>query len=358
MLELRVYNDDVVENGMEVPVYELNSIYRVNIIGGNSGTGKTLFSNNLKLANNNIEGWRCECNKEIVFLDPSNLKRYDNDVDILFIWDEVISQKFFKEKVIKFIQKSKNYFIILDRSLEASIDNNIKALYIVKKLDKKVYNTVVRYSIEPAIKMQKSSDIDIQRLKSLVVEDSASGRTFWQNVFKGLTLIGEESGNSLIEKNILDAMKYEGNVLVALDYDQGLLPMLKIMQNIDIDKSRILFINMESFEEIICNSEFILSKYPEMRDKVINYEKYIDATYQSTGKYFSNLLFEYVKVKSPLKNEGQRNATKFYEKGMKNFKECFIDDCCQYDEVCKLYLDGNKIENMLNNKFKDLQKLV
>lgn len=131
--------------------------------------------------------------------------------------------------------------------------------------------------------------------------------------------------------------------------------MISIIDDIDIDKNKLIFISMESFEEVICNSEFILSKFPEMRDKVINYQDYIDASYKHAGKYFSDLLFKYVKVKSPLKKDGQRNATKFYEKGMNNFVECFLSDCCSFNiENCKLYLSENKRDKLLNNKFEIL----
>lgn len=65
----------------------------------------------------------------------------------------------------------------------------------------------------------------------------------------------------------------------------------------------------------------------------------------------------YVKVKSPLKNNGDENATKFYDKGMQNFKECFMDDCCAYNcsNSCKLYTDQCKKKQLLCNKFECLR---
>lgn len=193
----------------------------------------------------------------------------------------------------------------------------------------------------------------------IVTEDSKSGKIFWENMLSKLRLIDLEEGNSsnsLVEVMLEKAMSYNGKVLVALDYDSGLTSMMHIIKNDNIDKSRIAFIPMESFEEVLCNSEFILSKFPEMRDKVINYQNYIDASYKHTGAYFSRLLYNYVKVKSPLKEDGSKNVTKFYDKGMKNFKECFIDNCCVYElGGCKLFYSGNKKDAMLNNKFEFLQ---
>jgi hypothetical protein len=198
----------------------------------------------------------------------------------------------------------------------------------------------------------------MQMFTTLVTEDSASGKLFWESAFSRLELIGEKFGNGEVHNNLLLALKNYGKALIALDYDQGLIPMLQILRDDTIDKSRIAFIDMESFEEVICNSEFILSKFPSMRDKVINYKEYLDASYKHTGKYFSSLLHQYVKVKSPLKNDGDRNVTKFYDKGMNNFKECFIDNCCKYNMQCDLYLSDNKMKNMLSNKYSELQKFI
>lgn len=135
--------------------------------------------------------------------------------------------------------------------------------------------------------------------------------------------------------------------------------MNEIINRGAIDKSRIVFIPLESFEEVICNSEFILSKFPEMRDEVLNYKYYIDCSYKHTGKYFSHLLHKYVKVKSPIIKDSKHNVTKFYSKGMKNFEQCFINDCCEFNrDNCKLYFDGDKKKAMLSNKFEFLQGIL
>lgn len=67
-------------------------------------------------------------------------------------------------------------------------------------------------------------------------------------------------------------------------------------------------------------------------------------------------MFRYVKVKSPLKQDGVRNATKFYSKGMKNFENCFINNCCFYElDNCKLFTSAEKKELLLCNKFECLR---
>lgn len=119
-----------------------------------------------------------------------------------------------------------------------------------------------------------------------------------------------------------------------------------------IDMSRIHFIPLESFEEVICNSEFILSKFPKLREPAINYKKHMNSTYNSTGSYFNSLIFNFIKQKPPIDTGKKRNIEQFYSKGMEYFKECFIDDCCSFEmESCKLQFEGNKKLAMLSNKF-------
>ena len=92
---------------------------------------------------------------------------------------------------------------------------------------------------------------------------------------------------------------------------------------------------------------------------MVNYKDYINATHQSTGKYFGGLLFTFVKQEPPINRKGSRNKEKFYEKGDIHFKMCFIDDCCYFDKPgCKLKFDGDKKEAMLANKFEQYRIFI
>ena len=241
--------------------------------------------------------------------------------------------------------------------MEAFVDTNVKALFEIKNTNK-IYEGIEINEIVPYIKLNRvNSNIEYSEFEMIVVEDSESGKTFFKKLLDKLKLYNGPGGKSKIPVNLEMALKQtDKKVLVAIDYDSCLIDMLKIINNNRIEKSRISFISMESFEEVICNTEFILQAFPEMRDKVINYEQYIDASYKHTGKYFSDLLFKYVKVKSPLKKNGEENATKFYDKGMKNFEECFLINCCTYGlNNCKLYTDKEKKRLLLCNKFECLR---
>ena len=144
--------------------------------------------------------------------------------------------------------------------------------------------------------------------------------------------------------------KIDGDLLVAIDYDKGGIMLNQLCKSKIIDLNRLYFIPYESFEEVICNSEFILDKFPNLKDKIIKYVLYMTPNHRSTGKYFGWILHIYIKQKPPI--ETKRGVTKFYYKGMKHFEECFIKDCCSFNKNdCKLKYDGDKRQAMLSNKF-------
>ena len=145
--------------------------------------------------------------------------------------------------------------------------------------------------------MDENSIINID---GIITEDSTSGKTFWDSIYHNKRVLNSSFGCGEIPKEINRLQKiHKGYLLIALDYDVAGKHMIDIYKDTDIDMGKLLFISMESFEEVICNSEFILQAFPEMRDRVINYKDYMDATYKHAGNYFSNLLFRYAKQPSP-----------------------------------------------------------
>lgn len=355
-LKLKYYSD-----GKEITTNELTIYNRINFIVGDSGCGKSLFLNNLYNSERGSLQWKVECNKDIVIIDSINdqlfIEMLKNSSEKLFIIDEDEMEYVRRHNLLYSILMSKNYFIIITRENTIYMDTNINAVY--KLVDDTPLGSKVRVSkFKSAFGIEKTTCKDFLNARKIISEDSESGAIFYKKVLKQLELVEfDNTGNGSIKENIERLLRMNNeDIIVALDYDFGAMAIQSILDSKEIDTNRIYLIPMESFEEIICNSEFILSKFPEMRDKVINYKKYINAQFKSTGHYFSTLLFKYVKVKSPVKEKSSRNVTKFYEKGMKNFEECFIDNCCSYeiDKHCKLYYDKDKKVALLSNKFEFL----
>lgn len=361
MVTLELYNESYKINNEIEPVAVFNTFNKLNIITGDSGSGKSLFIENMILALRNIDDWYFECNKEVKVITLANIdimfdKKYKEN---LFILDEDVSEVI--RSRLKDIKNSNNYFVIIDRSLELKIDTNVKAVFTLKMLADKKCNGITPYIFQNKFKLQPgdTDKMDTRLYEYIITEDSTSGKQFW-SMFKKLKLIDypnlQGNGDMYKKLEIIQSKLNGKKILVALDYDRGSIAINKIITNDNIDNKNITFINMESFEEIICNSEFILSKFPEMRDKVINYQNYIDASYKSTANYFNELLYKYVRVQSPIKENGERNSNIFYSKGMKNFKQCFVDNCCSFNKYdCVLYTNQDKRCMMVSNKFENLK---
>ena len=147
MLEISIYHEDVRENNIKIPVYEFKSIFKVNIIGGESGTGKTLMFSSLEMALSNQDDWSVQCNKPIVLINNINdiEAQLLNKSETVFICDENITHVLLKNKLSELVSKSKNYFIFIDRTMHAFIDTNVRAMFEIQNTNKNIgiyYNQI------------------------------------------------------------------------------------------------------------------------------------------------------------------------------------------------------------------------
>lgn len=366
MLYLKVYNNSADSaDAKESLVFDITLGEKLSIVSGDSAAGKSYLFNAIVASNREFSDWRYECydtssdkNIEVYAINNLNeLADIDKYTGSLLVLDEDTTISF--RSRIKKLSKLP-YCLMLDRELESNLDVNVNSIYEMKS---RIVDGEKQFKLEKMIKLvhKDFNESNVNSFKYFITEDTASGAEFWRAVLGKLKIVESDLyGAGSIPANILKVLSSyaDGNLLIALDYDRGSAIMLNIFR-MSIDFSRIGFVPLESFEEVVCNSEFILSKYPELRDRVINYRKYMSYNDVSTGKYFSSLLFQKVKVLSPLKTPKDKNAFKFYSKGMKNFKECFINDCCDFEkEDCKLNYEGSKKEAMLANKFEGLRKFI
>lgn len=364
MITLNIYKDNVRDdNGDLYPIYNIQIFDRISVVLGDSGTGKTYLFDAINHALNGEDPWTYNCFNNLdtsIKIDVYTVNSIaifnniiKNTTGALIIIDEDTTENIRKNNLVRTMQKSKNYFLLLDRQMVSKIDVNIKSMFVVEECRYKKHKT---FKVKNAIEMH-TVDVntkDISNIKYMITEDTKSGKVFWEKTLSKIQLLEfKEYGNGSIAKNIEEALnKIDGILLVALDYDKGGIQMQHICNSKNIDLSRVLFISMESFEELVCNSEFILKKYTMLRNLVRDYKLYITCDVDSTGKYFSTLLFKYVKAKPPIQPRNGKNITKFYKKEASYFEECFIDDCCAYGNTqCEMYYTGNKKESMLSNKF-------
>lgn len=361
MITFKLYNTDM-NDYEQYPLYSINLFNRINLVIGRSGSGKTYLADRLRDIRDNVLPWKAECyvnedkDKQVKIRLLDNIEYMNemlSELDQLIFIDEDTFQLIRQSGNISKIENSQNYFVIMDRQSLIKLDINIRAIFIFKRYR---LNGEIAYKTEEAIKLYTSSitDVDIHNIKYIITEDTESGKQFWTSMLDKLEMIESAAqGSGEIRKTLEKLDKLDGDILVALDYDRGARIIQDIIRSKKINNNRIHFIPLESFEEVLCNSEFILDKCNHIRPLVLNYKKHITCRSKSTGKYFSALLFQYVKQKPPINVTSKRNAEQFYKKGMPNFKECFIDDCCSFNNAgCKLRFSGNKRKAMLANKFK------
>lgn len=362
MVHINIFDKEVADdNGNLYPIFNMDIFNRINVVIGDSGAGKSHFFRSLQLALLGSDPWTYSCVSDqgeklnihaITSID--DYKLHISDVNSIIVIDEDVTEALRKNGNLDLMNKSRNYFILLDRQLQVKVETNIASILGMKSFSykgNKIYKAYTYFN------MQGVSDVDYNKyqIEFIVTEDKKSGKTFWKEELDKLNLVDlDHDGSGGLQEKIEEILsKSDKDILVALDYDRGSKILFNILESKDIDKSRIHFIALESFEEVICNSEFILSVYPQLRDLVINYKRYITCSSPSTGSYFSALLFKYVKQRPPISVHSKRNIEQFYSKGMTNFKECFIDDCCSFNNAeCKLRFSGNKRKAMLANKFK------
>lgn len=359
MVKLEVFDETIEYNGKVYPMFSMEFYNHINVVLGDSGTGKSLFFNSIDSAIRGILPYTYSCKNKGANIEVKAVSSID-DLETaiqgfgkVVVIDEDMVEEIRQSNKLGKLKGSNNYFILLDRQMKIKMDTNINALYVVNRHP---IGSKITYTLDKYIDLYKE-EINLESIKNIkyfITEDTSSGKLFWEHVFSGLKVLEiEHGGNGSIRESIDKALElYDGDILVALDYDYGAIPISGMYESKDEKYRRVHFIPLESFEEVICNSEFIMSKCPDIfRDMVVNYKEHIDFNAASTGKYFSLLLYTYVKERPPI-HTSKRNITKFYSKGMKNFKECFIDDCCAFDrDDCRLRLDGNKLEAMLSNKF-------
>lgn len=350
MVTIKLFKEDT-------KISEISIFNRLNIVVGDSGSGKTYFIDRVTDAINMVEPWRIISDKEVITIrDIQTLKLVLNSIkDNIIIIDEDITSLILTDgTLLSKLSSSKNYIIMLDRSLEARLNVNIKAVFHTKQIGGKV-EFISEY------KANKAMNINFKEFKWIISEDTKSGRVFWSNILGKLKFIDSVNpgDGGLLEtiKNILKN-NVDGKILVALDYDKGSIALRNILKS-DIDMTRISFIEMESLEEVICNSDFILNYKPDMIDKVLNYKKYITCHYRSTGKYFSDLLRVNITQYNKNYTSNKDKFIPFYNKGMEKFKECFLEDCCSIQkDDCFMYYDGDKKKAMLANKFEIYRELI
>lgn len=297
MVNFKLINKNI-NNGDNI-IYDIQIMHRISIVVGESSRGKSYLIRLVEDINSGNSGdLDIVCNKRVEAVRSISILKelIENSKETLIILDEDIVSTLRSNKSevkLKDIVKSPNYFLLLDRQSSVKIDCNVNAVYEFERQGNvggiNAYRAVKHFKLSA----QASSNIDVSRYKYFITEDTESGRVFFGSILGKLELVEFETdrkdmlkgGNGAILDILNDDIVNQG-VIIALDYDCGAVIMQRIAYTFRNKLDKIGFIPMESFEELICNSEFILDAFPEIKDLVINYEDHMDASVKHSGKYF------------------------------------------------------------------------
>lgn len=326
-------------------VAELNITDRLTLVSGDSSTGKTKICSMLEDREGSafrVEVYDSKKNKvdlhyctslnrfEEVLLDSSK------DMSVVVI-DEYVATEINKieNKVIRGkIAKTCKYTVIFQRDCIVKYNVGVNSVMHVQ------YQNGMYKFIKPLAFNDNIELGNITKCNVVLMEDSKSGAKILSKYLPN-NMVKTSRGNGDMPKE-LEILYSKENVLCGLDYDQGgtaLYNINNLVKEQSLDRGSLYFINMESFEEVLCNAEFILSKIPILRDYVNNMEKHMDCTFAHRGDYFLNLL------KRMLYSS---NAT--YQK---NSFSCFTTNCrdCQ-NKQCKFREETkDKIDVLFSNKY-------
>lgn len=296
---------------------------RITIIKGDSATKKSYLADLIKKRKNMLGKIKVDSKREINYIsylvDVEDLKEYEGHI---LIFDEHCryGRKSTEEKILfeqeKLISKMLSldiYYIFITREdkLLQSYYSPYE-VYCLKEYKKKV-------EMKPYFEM---NIINSKQYKVAVCEDSGIGYEFFNLVLPTKTL----NGNGNFHKNVnLNKLHF---------IDLANYPYFDILYKY-AEKSKIDIVNMESFEWLVLQS----SMFKAYKNEIDNPQDFgaNDVKYLTWEQYYTDLLKRILK---------ENNAQDY---GKNNKCKCILEDCYSCRDRCSLYLNKNKIDDILRN---------
>lgn len=290
--------------------FSLNFHDRINIIRGDSATGKSTL---VRLINNYLTGkggTKLKSNKIVNIFNINMLNNIPEDFEQrnLYILDEGMV-----ENTIEFAQtiaSTNSIFIIISRKSLRNIKYSSKSIYELKYL--KDLDVYINSKIYEDLNISSNKD----KLNNILVEDSKSGYEFFKNY--GLD-INTSNGNTYISRNIKD------NQIIIFD-DLGIGPYIE--EIVSICKNYNTFIiSPKSFEYMLLKSNIF--KEQDINDlNTWIYQKY----YNNLEEYYFRLLREVSKL--------YNNDKLIYNKS--KLQKWYLEET-QFNKINKYIVDTFKI---------------
>ena len=309
---------------------------RLNIIKGDSGTGKSTFATIVR-DKRNADKFESTLDIIQVFEDTwKPVVRGERDKILIFDDLNVVSTLDFARYYSKYAISNNLYFLIISR--ESLRFDSMKNLSFSSNSIFKLVKNGIYHELEKYYSYGESSTSDFE---VCVVEDTKKGYTFFKELFKGvLDVVPSTGGKSTIVADVLKLSKEYTNILVIVDTSAYGCHMEEFCTLFEGIESNICFLSdYECFEELLLRTN-LLNRLRDVIDGFNNLT--VDANnFVSWKKYFEDLVYR-VTMNKPYR----------YSHGMKNLCSCYLRSC----DVCPDYRKNKCDWNSVGDKFIALLK--
>lgn len=223
--------------------------------------------------------------KETNFVERYFSEDTDNSVIII---DEEKSSEVLEPGYEKWqrVGKENKYLLVFNRDLTVKNEVGVNSLFEVERID-----GVYRFK-NRRFPVNTNRDKPFYLGKNcILVEDSNSGYHTLEHYFGKYMKIETSKGNGSFSTKLIELCKKGYNIVAFLDYDVGGSYLYNVSKGLGKYKNQVVFVESESFEEIVCNSNLFLSHVSaDIRNRVENYEIYMGCSKEHRGIYFLDLL--------------------------------------------------------------------
>lgn len=240
--------------------YEFIITQKYNLLIGDSGTGKTELVNIVETYDLDNSAVQCSGYRFLKTDRRLSIDDLYNFSDYIIFLDES-SPLLHRKDAATILENSKNYFIIISRDVTLGFKSiSVDCVYRMKTSGQ--YHTFEKAYTIPS---------EVFRVNHIVCEDSKSGMQFLQNVFDDTDVtityakasdIDKTGGKSKIKEYL---HQFPTGSKLCLTFDKSAIGFEYpgILNSIKINKLKVCFIDWDSFESYILNSDVFHVTVPE-----------------------------------------------------------------------------------------------
>lgn len=227
--------------------YEIEIKGKYTLITGDSGTGKTFFTELVQALKDKVVLLDSPLKPHVISedADVSVLSKYENSI---LIFDEYCTILRTPD-VAGFLQKSNNYFLIISRKVFGWLPVSVDSVYVLQNSGK----------FHKAVPAYERFDLkDLGKIDLILTEDKKSSFIFFSKYFPNIDVKSSNGKDNLSTSLLLKLLenKYK-NILVVYDaaaFGNNIAKLFSVLNQVGCTNVKVL--DWESFEWYILNSKF------------------------------------------------------------------------------------------------------